>query len=315
MTLTELLVDCYAPLRGIDQRTVEIYGFTIKAFGEFIGRTPTVDDLEELQIAKFLSHRLRTRAVGTAAKDRCQLRALSEFAFRRGLLKAWPQIRTIRVPERVPQAWLIDEFRRLLAACDGEVGEIAGVPASRWWRAALVTCFECGERIGGILGLEWPDVRPDGILFRAETRKGHRRDIWREISPECHAAIMATKTNRRLVFDWDRCYTSLWGRLGRICERAGLPNDRMSKFHRVRKTTASYAKAAGMDAQIIMDHASPLTTRKYLDPRIVRPKGVPQSLPRVLPSLPADGEAGTDSSCSPGRSSDREPPERPPAAA
>jgi hypothetical protein len=38
-------------------------------------------------------------------------------------------MRTIRVPERVPRAWLIDEFRKLLVACDGEHGEICGVPA------------------------------------------------------------------------------------------------------------------------------------------------------------------------------------------
>lgn len=73
----------------------------------------------------------------------------------------------------------------------------------------------------------------------------------------------------------------IWHDLGRICERAGLPNDRSSKFHRVRKTTASYAAAGGLDPQKVMDHASPLTTRRYLDPRIVRQPEATDVLPKV----------------------------------
>jgi len=282
MLLSDLLTGYYAPLRGIDARTVTLYGYTLRSWGKYLGRQPTLDDLgDELAIAKFLAHRLETKAAGTAAKDRCQIRALAEFAYRRGLIKTWPTIRTIRIPERVPQAWLTDEFRKLLAACDGEPGEVCCVPARLWWRAALLTCYELGERIGGILGIEWGDLSQHGILVRAEERKGKRRDIFRSISPECHAAIEAIRTDRRLIFDWDRCYTSLWGRLGKICERAGLPNNRSSKFHRIRKTTASYAAAAGLNAQAVMDHASPLTTNRYLDPRIVRPQDVHKALPKV----------------------------------
>ena len=282
MTLHRVLTEQYAPLRGIEPRTITLYGYTLRSWGEFLGHEPGLDDIsDELAIARFLASRLSTRSAGTAAKDRAQIRALAEFCYRRGLIKTWPTIRTIRVPERVPQAWLTDEFKKLLEACDGEEGQVAGVPAKLWWRAALLTCYELGERIGGILGIEWRDLSPHGIIVRAEERKGKRRDIFRSISPECHVAIEAIRTDRRLIFDWDRAYTSIWGRLGRICERAGLPNDRTSKFHRIRKTTASYAAAAGLNAQAVMDHASPLTTNRYLDPRIVRPKDVHAALPKV----------------------------------
>lgn len=288
MKLTPLLRDTYAPLNGISERTVKIYGFTLKAFGEFLGEQagegfiePTTDHLDELVVARFLAHRLRTRSVGTAAKDRAQLRAFWEFLSRRGVVKTWPSMRPIRVPERVPRAWLTEEFKSLLASANEERGEIAGVPAAKWWRAILITGYEVGERIGGLLSIEWEDVGPNGITVRAEGRKGQRRDIWRGISPDCYEAIMATKTPRRLVFDWDKCYSMIWYDLGRICERAGLPNDRMSKFHRVRKTTASYAAAGGLDPQKVMDHASPLTTRRYLDPRIVRQPEATDVLPKV----------------------------------
>lgn len=283
MTLHQFLVDCYAPLHGISDRTIEIYSITIRKFREFLGGVePTIEEhLDELVLAKFLAWRLRTRSVGTAAKDRAQLHAISEFAAKRGLCK-WPQIRTIKVPERVPRAWMIDEFRRLLVACEGEEGEVVGVPRSLWFRAALQAAYWTGERIGGLMALEWADIEPQAVLFRAEGRKGQRADIYRPIPIECYEATQAIRTKRRIVFDWDRSYTLIWHRLGRICERAGLPNDRMSKFHRVRKTCASYYAAGGGDAQVMMGHSSPVVTRRYLDPRIVKPDtNAPDVLPKV----------------------------------
>jgi integrase len=281
MMLESLLADLYAPLKGIEPRTIEIYRFTLRAWGVFLGREPTLDDLEELAVARFLAHRLRERSVATAAKDRAQIRALFEFAARRGLIDRWPQIRPIRVPERIPQAWLTDELQRLLEAASERQGSIAGVPASAFWRAAILVCYETGCRIGELLGLEWRDVSPAGILFRAENRKGKRRDIFRPISPEVAAALEAIRRDRDEVFAWDRCYTNLWRHLGLICKAAGLPNDRLSKFHRLRKTHASYAAAAGLDPQRLLDHASPATTRAYLDPRVVQPPSAPAVLPRV----------------------------------
>lgn len=281
MTLFELLSEFYVPLKGVSARTEKLYRYTIEAFGEHLGRPATVDDFEELTVARFLSARLRDKAVATAAKDRTQLRALWEFAARRGLTNRWPQIRPIRVPERVPRCWLTEEMQRLLLAASERQGTISGVPAAAWWRAALLVCYDTGERVAALLSLEWRDVTPTGVTFRAEGRKGQRRDIYRQISPETAAAIEAIRGPRLKVFDWDRAMTSLWSHLGKILEAAGLPNDRYSKFHCIRKTTASYAAAAGLDAQRLLDHASPKTTRAYLDPRVVVPPSAPDVLPRV----------------------------------
>lgn len=282
MLLSDLLDGYYTPLRGVCARTQKLYRYTIAAFGEHLGREATVDDLEELTVARFLSARLREKAVATAAKDRTQIRALWEFAARRGLTNGrWPQIRPIRVPERVPRCWLTDEMQRLLVAAGERQGSISGVPAGAFWRAALLTLYDTGERCAALLSLEWPDVSPAGITFRAEGRKGQTRDIYRPISAETWQAIDAIRGPRKLVFEWDRCYTNLWRHLGKICEAAGLPNDRLSKFHRIRKTTASYAAAGGLDAQRLLDHASPVTTRRYLDPRVVRAPSAPDVLPAV----------------------------------
>lgn len=83
------------------------------------------------------------------------------------------------------------------------------------------------------------------------------------------------------MFPWDKSYTYLWGRMGVICKRAGLSDNRRSKFHRIRKTTASYYQAAGGSAQALLDHSSPAVTRRYLDPRIVAPQSASELLPKV----------------------------------
>lgn len=284
MTLRTLLHDVYAPLKGICDRTIEVYDFTIDAFEEFLGHEATMSDLEELTVARFLAKRVRERAAATAAKDRSQLRALWEFAARRRLVETWPIIPLVRIPERVPEAWMTDEFRRLMDSAAQETTFYDGIPASLWWKSLLLAMYDSGERVTSVILTPWRNVRDGAILFVAEGRKGKRRDILREISPETQAALEAIRDSRTandLVWPWPRGRGYLWKRLEIILKRANLPHGRKDKFHKIRKTTASYYEAAGGSAQRLLDHADPATTRKYLDPRIVKGVSAPDVLPKV----------------------------------
>jgi len=285
MTLHQFLHDYYAPLKGICKRTIDLYGFTIASFSQSLGRDAMLSDLsDELAVARFLAHRVRTREAATAAKDRSQLRAIHEFAARKKLLDTWPTYPLFRVPERVPECWLADEFQRLIDSAALEKVTICGIPAAKWWRAILLTCYDTGERIGSVLSLKWSEVRGCDVIYRAECRKGRRRDILREISVQTADAMLEIRGDRKhddLVFPWDKNRQYVWRRLEIILERANLPHGRKDKFHKIRKTTASYAAAAGLDAQKLLDHADPATTKKYLDPRIVRQPSAASILPRV----------------------------------
>lgn len=285
MTLIDFLLDVYAPLRAIDDRTISLYRYTIKAFGEFLGRPATLADLEELRVARFLAQRVRDRAAATAAKDRSQLRALWEFAARRKLVDAWPTIPLIRVPERVPEAWLTGEMSLIIRSAMQETAEYDAIPASLWWRALVLLAYDTGERCTALLSIRWRGFRGSHVLYEAETRKGKRRDVLRDISVETADAMLAIRGDRGLddlIFPWPRCRSYLWKRLEIILKRAGLPHGRKDKFHRIRKTTASFFEAAGGSAQRLLDHADPATTRKYLDPRIVKGVSAPAVLPRVV---------------------------------
>jgi len=281
MTLLELLDDYYVPLKGISERTQTLYRMTIRSYGVSLGCEPTTEHLSEMPVARFLSQRLRTRSPATAKKDSCQLRALWEFAARRGIVTEFPAMRPIKVPERIPTAWTIDEMDRLLEAARQHDGTVAGVPAGLFFRTLILTCYETGERISAVMGLRWADVRGNLVTFRAETRKGGTRDIVRGISPVVAQSMDDIRRPRELVFEWDRCQANLWRHMGLILKRANLPCDRGSKFHRLRKTCASYAAAAGLDPQKLLDHSSPVTTRAYLDPRIVRQRQACDVLPKV----------------------------------
>jgi integrase len=284
MRLNDVLKDYYAPLTGISERTVTLYSYTLRSWGGLLGRQPETDDLEELSVARFLAHRVRTMAAATAAKDRAQLRAIWEFCSRRAFCSTWPSTPRIIVPERIPEAWLTEEMHKLMESAALEQGAICGFPAAAVWRAMLLLAYDTGERIGSLAELKNRDVRGCSVIFRAEERKGRRRDILREISVECADSLMAVRRGPdETAIPWDRAHTSRWDILKRILERAGLPSDRRCKFHRIRKTTASYYEAAGGSAQRLLDHSSPAVTRKYLDPRIVSPGApAPSVLPRVV---------------------------------
>ena len=283
MLLHHVLTEFYAPLTGICDRTIALYGYTMRSWGDLLGRTPETTDLEELAVARFLQHRVRTKSAATAAKDRAQIRAIWEFCARRRLCETWPQVPRIIVPERVPEAWLIDELQRVIDAARQEPFTYCGFSGSLVFPAILLTAYSTGERIGGIMGLLCRDVRGCSVIFRAESRKGGRRDVFRDISVACADALLAVKRGPDdTAIPWDRHETYVYNRLDIILRRAGLPHGRRDKFHKVRKTTASYYQAAGGSAQQLLDHSSPSVTRRYLDPRIVKPRdSAPSMLPKV----------------------------------
>ena len=284
MLLVDFLRDIYVPLKGISAQTESLYKMTIAEFGRSLGHAPSLADLEELKVARFLAKRVRERKPATAAKDRSQIRAMWELAARRKMVDLWPTIQRIRIPERVPEAWLTGEMAKILESAARETTDYCGIPAALWWRAILLVCYDTGERIGSVMALLWRDVRDGYILYPAENRKNKTRDIMRRVSPETFDSLQAIRLGRKdsdAVFPWPRTKGYLWKRLEIILERAGLPHDRSCKFHKIRKTTASYAEAAGLSAQAILDHSDPKTTRKYLDPRIVAARSAADVLPKV----------------------------------
>lgn len=294
MSLRQMLVEKYAPVKGICARTVEIYSHSIDRFSEYLGRPALISDLEEDTIAAFLVWRGRTihsarrglPSAGTVRKDRTQLLALALYAFRKRLIPEFPIVRQVRGEKRLPRGFTAAEVARLIVAARLRQRTIAGLPAGWWWSTLIYAAWCTGARIGELMALRWFNVQGTEIVFLAGTRKGHTRDISRRITPDLAAAI---EIHRRcpgdLVWPWPGKPTSIYASMAILCAKAEVPQRR---FHAIRKASASYVQAGGGDAVSHLDHSDANITRNhYLDERVVgKTEGVD-----FLPSLDLGGDA------------------------
>lgn len=288
MTLMGLLVDLYAPLRGLKGRSIELYSGTIDRLREHLEREPLVSDLVDLTVARFLAARTRATRAGrpispaTIRKDQAHLTALSTFAVKRGLATAWLTVAGVRVPRKIPAAYTAEEIGRLVAAGRERRGTIGGVPAGWFWAVLLRVGFYSGERIGSVLAVTWADIDLDRglILFPGERRKGQVADILRPIPAEVVEELREHQGDPGArVFPWDRRPISVYNSLRALAVQAGVTP---RGFHGLRKAAASYVAAAGGDASAFLAHENPrLAARHYIDPRIA---GVPSVL-HLLPPL------------------------------
>jgi len=307
MKLRALLHDRYAVLRDLAPITVKKFDFTLDRFREFIAATfperadpePTLSDLEDLVVMRFLRWRSETVHHGrkpspqTLRKDRACILALATFAAKKRL-HATPDARPMEflelksrpAPLAIPVAYTAEEITRLVQLARTREGEVGGQPAAWFWSTLLQAAFLSGERIGALLAIKWREVDLDArvLTFLAATRKGRSRDIQRAITPELADEMRPRRqADDQIVWDWsrDRSHCSLWPSLRLLCRRSGI---RITGFHAFRKASASYIAAGGGNAaaQEHCSHASFSTTKDhYLDPRITGRQSGLEFLPRL----------------------------------
>lgn len=302
MTLRDLLIDRIAPLKDLSARTVQMYNSTLDRLRDHLGHEATVDDLDDLVIAKFLRWRAVTpqctRGVispASLAKDSAHIRTLWNWCARKrmkrsdGELLEFPDYKRPVVPKPRPVAYTHDELQRLLLAARHRKGYLGDVSAPWYWQTKIMAMFQTGERIGAVLAIRWAEVDLERrtLTFLAATRKGHRETITRAISAEL-ASLMAREQRAadRLVWPWleRRKIGSAYSSLRLLCQAAKVP---YHPFHSIRKSTASYLKRAGVSAKKQLGHASEeMAENHYYDERIT---GVESALD-YLPQLDLGGQ-------------------------
>ena len=296
MTLKEL-VDRYVTLRGLKDRTAELYKFIVDRLREFLGTEPMVEHLDDMTIAKYLKWRSETVHHGripkpaTVQKDKVMIQAVWTYAAKKRLVDQFPELPRIKVPKRLPvnKAYKSEEVATLIRRAKRRHGRVGGKPAAWWWSTLIYTAYCTGERCAALLALRWGQVDLDNcrVVFLGETRKGATRDIEREITPGLAALLRPQKGKPDdLVWEWDRLPKSLWTSLKLLCRLADVP---YRGFHGFRRTAASYAALAGgrAAATLLLDHADPALQRVYVDPTICPTERTSVS---VLPPLNLDDE-------------------------
>lgn len=274
MTLSELFEKYERKhLRGKSENTLRLYRHTIRSFAKFLRREPTIDDLDADLIQDFIWSVVKSgRTPATANKDRAQLCCLWNYAAKNRIVDKYPDVPVIPEPDRVPMAWMPDEVNAILRAARNEDLPVGQVDGKLWWTAILLVILDTGERIGAVKSLKRTSFHGRHILATAEMRKGKTRDRLYKLSDETIDAVqqLLAAHNEDDMFPFPYAQESyLYKRYQRLLSRAKLPIARANNFHRLRKTVASAVASAGGDATAALDHASPKTTKSYLDPRIV----------------------------------------------
>jgi len=305
MTLRELLVERYAPLRNLSDRSVVLFGSSIDRLRDHLGREPTLDDLTDLGMAKFLRwraatpHRGKVPSPASVAKDKAHLASLGNYAFKKKLIEQcveWPRI---RVPMKPPRGYTVEELSSIVRQARVTRGQIGTVPAPWFWQTLLVCAWESGERIGSLLRLRWEEVDLEHriVTLLGQHRKDHITTIHRQISPQLVAWLrLHQRQPGHHVWPWldNRHENSIFPAIRRICRSAKVTP---RGFHAIRKASGSYVRAGGGDASEHLGHANPRTTRDhYLDPRIVRQQSALDFLPPLdlSPRQPPPVEDGQE---------------------
>ena len=161
---------------------------------------------------------------------------------------------------------------RIMDACKAARGRVGHVQANLFWPALISFIFDTAERIGAVLEVRRGDLSGEWVTVRGEFRKGGKRDARYKLRKETLELLDRIKVDgQELIFHWPLDRNYIYNRFGRLLEAADLPNTPRNKFHKIRRTTASFYQAAGCDATRLLGHSNQRVTKaSYLDPSIVK---------------------------------------------
>jgi len=252
-------------------RTVKLYDYTIRKFGSWLGRDPTIDDLTNANVGSYLRHlKSLDMAVNSVDKERRQLLSIWRFAHTLGMLQKGPVIGPMKIPASVPKSLTVAELKRLNNAFDLLRGKTAGIQNGPFLRALMGVQYATAARVGAVLQLRFDDISGDVITFRAETRKGGRKPIVKAVTEEVLKNIHAISLPKReLIFPLKATNkTKIQTLYSRLFKAAKVARPKGKSSHLMRSTHATLLELAGGDATKSLGHANRETTIKsYLDPR------------------------------------------------
>ena len=194
------------------------------------------------------------------------------FAYKRKLVREWPLVDKLREYRRLPKAWTTAELEVLLTTAAATPGMIEGVPAGGWWTGLLLVLYDTGVRRRAAFSIEREhlDLDTAWLTVPAENQKQKVEQRFKLSGQTVEAIRSIWLPPRRFLFPWPYSKRHLWTAFTRVLEAAGLPHTRFDKFHKLRKTCASYiAKAAGLDAASRqLGHSGVEVSKRYVDPSI-----------------------------------------------
>jgi len=275
-TLPTLFEDYYLPLHliGSSRKTISAYRTAVNRWRLFAGQVP-IDRIDAKLLAGFQQHLLQDVGPASANTYCSHLLVILRSAMDEDLAMVlrMPKWNKLREPKRSPLALTVEEFSKVLEAARLWPGLIAGYPGAAWWSALLLVGWETGLRYTALLSLRSVDVVWDsgGLYCQADTQKD-KEAIWCPLPPHVLEAVRSIyDPSRELLFPRTVTIDTVGRRFRQILNRSGIyaPKGCGQRFHRIRRSKASYTEALGGNPTQALGHSDRAVTEKYLDPRIV----------------------------------------------
>lgn len=169
----------------------------------------------------------------------------------------------VKVPERRPSYFQLDEVRRLLEL------------APDYFRPILATAFYCGLRRGEIAGLKWEDVDFEQRILHIRRSFAGPTKSGKEAAVPLPVALIPYLREAKKLRSSAWCFPSNQGKprhkgwaaslaLSKVLKAAGIT--RPLTFHATRHTWATHTYAATKDLRLVQRlarHSSASITEKY----------------------------------------------------
>lgn len=260
----------YAVARGLAPSSVKAHRWAINSLAKYLGREPDRSDLARDTVNAWLFAEL-SRGLDpiTVHFERRALLTLWRDAFEEGWCDVGPaRIRKIKVPQRVPNAWTLEQIRQLLATIDGLRGRLKRQPqVSRclFWRSYVLVGYYTGLRLGDLLKLRFDQIDADGSLTVIQSKTGTAVRCCLEY--EALSAIEGIlRPERQRIFGDVMSQQCLQEYFSALVKRAGLRGS--TKW--LRSSGASWCEAAtpGSAMGFLGHRTHGLAYRHYVNPTI-----------------------------------------------
>ena len=205
---------------GCSDDSKEQHEIAIRRLCRYAGHSVLVSELNEDLVASYLQWMLDNGLErATVNTTRGCILANWRLAHKRKLIVEAPECEKIRGNRKLPTAFSMEEFEKLLVAAIKTPGRIGPLPAGNFWFALLLTLYFSGLRLRAAMSIRredvdletgWLSVPADVQKQRVEQHSVCRRKLSRPCSPSgsrsaasCFAGpSTATRSGRATVRSW-----------------------------------------------------------------------------------------------------------------
>lgn len=273
MFLADFAHNVYIPRRLLKPSSVAAIQDAINAAERLLGHRPSLDDAASLlpDLAAMQLRRGLSRATGN--RQARTLAAILRMAWRRGRIATEPTKELLPEAHRNPEAWSAADVARIVATAD-QLGE-------HLTRAYVFAVYETGLRIGDVYYATTYDAASGIVRVRERKTGQYRAFVLNDTAKQSILQVCPQPSGGLLPRPWTH-YAPLSKRLRRVLRAAGLPHGRRDLWQKLRRTVATLANGAGLDATAVLGHSARWVTQTfYIDKRQASPLDVASHLPPI----------------------------------